>query len=34
MKLINEVFIGSLTGKSELEQRNILAKFREDDRKS
>lgn len=34
MKLINEVFIGSLTGKSELEQRNILEKFRENDRKS
>ncbi|MDE5830721.1 MAG: radical SAM protein [Clostridia bacterium] len=32
MKLINEVFIGSLTGKSELEQRNILEKFREDNR--
>lgn len=34
MKLINEVFIGSLSKKTELEQRNILEKFREDDRKS
>lgn len=33
MKLINEVFIGSLTGKSESEQREFLEKFREENRK-
>lgn len=33
MKLINEVFIGSLTGKSEEEQKEFLEKFREDNRK-
>lgn len=32
MKIISEIFIGSLTGKTELEQRNILEKFREDNR--
>ncbi len=31
MKLITEVFIGSLTGKAQLEQRNILEKFRDKD---
>lgn len=33
MKLINEVFIGSLTGKTEKEQKEILEKFREENRK-
>ena len=33
MKLITEVFIGSLTGKTEKEQKEILEKFREDNRK-
>jgi len=33
MKLINEVFIGSLTGKSENEQKEFLKKYREDNRK-
>ena len=32
MKLINEVFIGSLTGKTEIEQRNMIEKFREKNR--
>ena len=29
MKLINEVFIGSFTGKTEKEQKNILEEFRD-----
>lgn len=29
MKLINEIFVGSLTGKTEKEQKNILDKIRE-----
>lgn len=32
MKLINEVFIGSLTGKSEIEQRNMIESFKEKNR--
>lgn len=33
MNLISEVFLGSFTGKSNLEQRNIFEKFREDNRR-
>lgn len=33
MNLVSEVFIGSLTGKTEEEQRDILKQFREDNRK-
>ena len=33
MEIINEVFIGSLTGKTETERQNILDKFREENRK-
>ncbi len=29
MKLVNEIFMGSFTGKNEKEQRSILNKFRE-----
>ena len=32
MKIINEVFIGSLTGKNEEEQKQMLDKFREENR--
>lgn len=32
MKLINEVFIGSLSGKTEEEQKEIIEKFRENNR--
>lgn len=33
MNLINEVFIGSLTGKSEIQQRDTLERFREENKK-
>ena len=33
MKLINEIFVGSLTGKTEKEQKEFLKKFREENRK-
>lgn len=33
MKLINEIFIGSLTGKTEKEQKEFLSKFRDENRK-
>ncbi len=32
MKIINEVFIGSLSGKTEEEQKEIIEKFRENNR--
>jgi len=33
MQIVNEIYIGSLTGKTENEQKEILEKFREDNRK-
>ncbi len=33
MKLINEIFIGSLTGKTEKEQKKVLDDFRENNRR-